>query len=193
MDSGAENSEKRLAGARPAAIFADHSGRRARRVGGASLVFLLAAIIIASGFTLSLVTRPTLALTFSEGRQHLASYMHRRGPGEKALLDQIAKERRASAGVNLLPTSRIDVDPVLWVIAAIYLAFLGLEVLAGWLAYRADGADKREPWLLPTQRLVYRQIMYIVVWRALGRALTGLNHAWGKLHRTGQARMTLQG
>lgn len=80
-------------------------------------------------------------------------------------------------------------DPVLMIIAGVYLAFLALEVLAGWLAYRSDKADARELWLLPTQRLVYRQIMYIVVWRAIVRAVTGLNQAWGKLHRTGHARI----
>lgn len=87
----------------------------------------------------------------------------------------------------------LEADPVLSTIAAIYVAFLALELLAGWLAYRADGADKRELWLLPTQRFVYRQIMYIVVWRAIARALTGLSQAWGKLHRTGQAKISLQG
>jgi cellulose synthase/poly-beta-1,6-N-acetylglucosamine synthase-like glycosyltransferase/peptidoglycan/xylan/chitin deacetylase (PgdA/CDA1 family)/spore germination protein YaaH len=80
-------------------------------------------------------------------------------------------------------------DQALWVIGAVYAAFMALEVLAGWLAYSADGGDKRELWLLPTQRLVYRQIMYIVVWRALGRALTGMGQAWGKLQRTGRAQM----
>ena len=54
------------------------------------------------------------------------------------------------------------------------------------MAYRLDGHKIRYPaLLLVAQRLVYRQIMYVVVWRALERALTGLGQAWGKLRRTG--------
>jgi cellulose synthase/poly-beta-1,6-N-acetylglucosamine synthase-like glycosyltransferase/peptidoglycan/xylan/chitin deacetylase (PgdA/CDA1 family)/spore germination protein YaaH len=82
---------------------------------------------------------------------------------------------------ELMPTS----DNQMWVVVAIYVAFLALEIAAGWLAYAFDREDKRELWLLPTQRICYRQIMYIVVWRSLLRALGGAGHAWGKLKRTG--------
>ena len=81
-------------------------------------------------------------------------------------------------------------DPVFWLIIAIYVGFLALELAAGWVAYGLDRADKRELWLLPTQRIVYRQIMYVVVWRALLRALGGLGQAWGKLRRTGTVTMS---
>ena len=60
-----------------------------------------------------------------------------------------------------------------------------VEALARWLAYAFDREDKRELWLLPTQRICYRQIMYIVVWRSLLRAIGGAGQAWGKLKRTG--------
>lgn len=76
-------------------------------------------------------------------------------------------------------------NPMLWFTLAIYVAFTGLELLAGWIAYGFDREKRGDLWLLPTQRFVYRQIMYIVVWRALGRALSGLGQAWGKLNRTG--------
>jgi cellulose synthase/poly-beta-1,6-N-acetylglucosamine synthase-like glycosyltransferase/peptidoglycan/xylan/chitin deacetylase (PgdA/CDA1 family)/spore germination protein YaaH len=82
---------------------------------------------------------------------------------------------------ELMPTS----DTQMWVVVGIYLAFLALEIAAGWLAYAFDREDKRELWLLPTQRICYRQIMYIVVWRSLLRALGGAGQAWGKLKRTG--------
>jgi cellulose synthase/poly-beta-1,6-N-acetylglucosamine synthase-like glycosyltransferase/peptidoglycan/xylan/chitin deacetylase (PgdA/CDA1 family)/spore germination protein YaaH len=82
---------------------------------------------------------------------------------------------------ELMPTS----DSQMWVVVTIYLAFLALEIAAGWLAYAFDREDKRELWLLPTQRICYRQIMYIVVWRSLLRALGGAGQAWGKLKRTG--------
>lgn len=76
-------------------------------------------------------------------------------------------------------------NPMLWLTLAVYVAFTGLELLAGWIAYGFDREKRGDLWLLPTQRFVYRQIMYIVVWRALTRAVSGLGQAWGKLHRTG--------
>jgi cellulose synthase/poly-beta-1,6-N-acetylglucosamine synthase-like glycosyltransferase/peptidoglycan/xylan/chitin deacetylase (PgdA/CDA1 family)/spore germination protein YaaH len=76
-------------------------------------------------------------------------------------------------------------DTTLWLTLTVYAAFTVLELAASWIAYGFDREDRRDLWLLPTQRLVYRQIMYVVVWRALERALTGLGQAWGKLRRTG--------
>ncbi|CAN5456943.1 glycosyltransferase [soil metagenome] len=76
-------------------------------------------------------------------------------------------------------------NPALWFTLAIYVAFSVLELMASWIAYGFDREDRRDLWVLPTQRIVYRQIMYVVVWRALGRALTGLGQSWGKLKRTG--------
>ena len=45
--------------------------------------------------------------------------------------------------------------------------------------------DARELVLLPTQRFVYSQLMYLVVWRALLRALGGVGSGWVMLKRTG--------
>jgi hypothetical protein len=42
------------------------------------------------------------------------------------------------------------------------------------------------PFLLLSQRFVYRQLMYGVVIRAVGSALAGLGIGWGKLERTGR-------
>jgi peptidoglycan/xylan/chitin deacetylase (PgdA/CDA1 family)/spore germination protein YaaH/GT2 family glycosyltransferase len=83
------------------------------------------------------------------------------------------------------PEMPMPPDPMLWVVAGIYLGFLGLELLAGWVAYAFDGDRKGELWLLPTQRFVYRQVMYLVVWSSILRALGGTGQAWGKLARTG--------
>ena len=83
-------------------------------------------------------------------------------------------------------------DPVLWFIVAIYFLFIGLEVAAGWIACGFEKEGRRDLWLLPTQRLVYRQIMYLVVWRAAMRAAAGIGHAWGKLDRTGKVRMAAE-
>jgi hypothetical protein len=83
-------------------------------------------------------------------------------------------------------------DPMLWVIVAIYCLFIGLEVAAGWIACAFEKEGRRDLWLLPTQRLVYRQIMYLVVWRAAMRAAAGIGHAWGKLDRTGAVKVAAE-
>ena len=85
-----------------------------------------------------------------------------------------------------------DVDvapnPTLWFTLIVYVAFTLLELGAGWIAFGFDKEKRGDLWLLPTQRFVYRQIMYVVVWRALERALSGLGQTWGKLKRTGDVR-----
>jgi cellulose synthase/poly-beta-1,6-N-acetylglucosamine synthase-like glycosyltransferase/peptidoglycan/xylan/chitin deacetylase (PgdA/CDA1 family) len=103
----------------------------------------------------------------------------------------VALATRLSAWIASLQHADIadSPDPTVWVMLAIYAAFIALEVAAGWVAYGFDREKRRDLWLLPTQRLVYRQIMYVVVWRSLMRALQGLGHAWGKLHRSGQVRV----
>jgi cellulose synthase/poly-beta-1,6-N-acetylglucosamine synthase-like glycosyltransferase/peptidoglycan/xylan/chitin deacetylase (PgdA/CDA1 family)/spore germination protein YaaH len=71
--------------------------------------------------------------------------------------------------------------------AAYWLAFVTIDVLCGWIAYRLD--DRRVPYpahLLIAQRLVYRQIMYWVVLRAIASAIGGWVVGWGKLERTGR-------
>ena len=67
-----------------------------------------------------------------------------------------------------------------------WLAFTSIDVLCGWVAYRLDGRDLRYPaFLLVAQRLVYRQIMYWVVLRAIASAISGWVVGWGKLERSG--------
>ena len=68
-----------------------------------------------------------------------------------------------------------------------WLAFTAVEVVCGWIAYRLDGHKARYPAvLLIAQRLVYRQIMYGVVIRAISSAVRGMVVGWGKLERTGR-------
>jgi len=68
-----------------------------------------------------------------------------------------------------------------------WLAFTAVDVACGWVAYRLDGRGERYPaLLLVAQRLVYRQIMYGVVVRAIGSAVAGLVVGWGKLERSGR-------
>ncbi|GGZ11455.1 glycosyltransferase [Novosphingobium colocasiae] len=68
-----------------------------------------------------------------------------------------------------------------------WLAFTTIDVVCGWVAYRLDA--RRVPYpahLLVAQRLVYRQIMYWVVLRAIASAIGGWVVGWGKLERTGR-------
>lgn len=71
--------------------------------------------------------------------------------------------------------------------ALYWIAFTAVDVLCGWVAYRLDGHSVRyPPLLLVAQRLVYRQIMYWVVLRAIASAIGGWIVGWGKLERTGR-------
>jgi cellulose synthase/poly-beta-1,6-N-acetylglucosamine synthase-like glycosyltransferase len=71
--------------------------------------------------------------------------------------------------------------------AAYWLAFTAVDLACGWVAYRLDAREKRYPaLLLLAQRVVYRQLMYGVVIRAVDAALAGLGIGWGKLERTGR-------
>lgn len=68
-----------------------------------------------------------------------------------------------------------------------WIGFTTIDLLCGWIAYRLDLREKRfPPFLLLAQRFVYRQLMYGVVIRAVGAALSGLGIGWGKLERTGR-------
>lgn len=70
--------------------------------------------------------------------------------------------------------------------ALYWSAFTAIDLASGWIAYRLD--DRRPSFpggLLVAQRLVYRQIMYWVVLRALASAIGGWVVGWGKLDRTG--------
>jgi cellulose synthase/poly-beta-1,6-N-acetylglucosamine synthase-like glycosyltransferase/peptidoglycan/xylan/chitin deacetylase (PgdA/CDA1 family) len=74
--------------------------------------------------------------------------------------------------------------------ALYWAAFTAIDAACGWIGYRLDGHGLRFPaLLLIAQRLVYRQIMYGVVLRAIGAAIGGWTVGWGKLERTGRVGM----
>ncbi|MES1202533.1 MAG: polysaccharide deacetylase family protein, partial [Pseudomonadota bacterium] len=99
----------------------------------------------------------------------------------------VAIGARATSWLASLEHSDISpaADSAIWLILGVYIAFLALELAAAWVAFSLDREDKRLLWLQPLQRIVYRQVMYIAVWRALSRAAIGASQAWGKLRRTG--------
>lgn len=70
--------------------------------------------------------------------------------------------------------------------AVYWLVFTAIDLACGAVAYRLEPRERRYPaLLLLAQRIVYRQIMYGVVIRAVGIAILGPWVGWGKLERTG--------
>ena len=75
----------------------------------------------------------------------------------------------------------------LGLMAVYWVAFVAVDLACGWLAYRLDDRRQRYPaLLLLAQRLVYRQIMYWVVLKAISSAVGGWIVGWGKLERSGR-------
>ncbi|PJN30054.1 bifunctional polysaccharide deacetylase/glycosyltransferase family 2 protein [Kitasatospora sp. CB02891] len=65
-------------------------------------------------------------------------------------------------------------------------AFIALQALLSWYAFRLD---REKPWhliSLPIQQVVYRQLMYIVLLQSTITAFTGGRLRWQKLRRTGE-------
>ena len=74
---------------------------------------------------------------------------------------------------------------------ALYFAvFSAIDLFAAWTAFRLEPAEDRLLlWLLLPQRFGYRQMMYYVVVKAVGAALTGPRVEWGKLERSATVAM----
>ena len=68
-------------------------------------------------------------------------------------------------------------------VAFLYGLFFALELMVGFVAYRWDRERPTNLWLLLFQRIVYRQVMYGVVWKSLVSAIRGVRTGWGKLDR----------
>lgn len=72
-------------------------------------------------------------------------------------------------------------------IVTLFAFFFLLELGGAIVAYRLDRERWRDlPWLF-WQRFVYRQVMYAVAIRSIGRAVGGRRTGWGKLERRGIA------
>lgn len=68
----------------------------------------------------------------------------------------------------------------------VWLGFLLLQLLAAGYAFRLDGEPLRPLWSLPMQQIVYRQLMYLVVFQSAATALYGLRLRWQGVQRTGE-------
>lgn len=72
-----------------------------------------------------------------------------------------------------------------------YLVFLLVDMLVGFIALRFEKENKWNLlWLIP-QRFIYRQLMYVILFRSISRALKGEAQGWGVLKRTGNVREIL--
>ncbi|WP_276479844.1 polysaccharide deacetylase family protein [Paraflavitalea pollutisoli] len=69
-----------------------------------------------------------------------------------------------------------------------YLVFFAVDVLVSVVAFIFE---KEKPaklvWLIP-QRLVYRQLMYVILFRSIRKAVKGEGQGWGVLKRTGNVK-----
>jgi cellulose synthase/poly-beta-1,6-N-acetylglucosamine synthase-like glycosyltransferase len=82
-----------------------------------------------------------------------------------------------------------DVAPHSLVMAAAWLALPLIEAVALLAALRLQRDESLwQVLLVPVQRLVYRPLLYITVWRAVLRAVFGSQVMWGKLARLGTVR-----
>ncbi len=89
---------------------------------------------------------------------------------------------------NLLIRQRTALINALRAHLSEYGIVTAIDVARGGVAYWLEGRERSYPaHLLIAQRLVYRQIMYWVVIRAVAAALRGPSVGWGKLERSGSA------
>ncbi|MFT3945420.1 MAG: glycosyltransferase [Agriterribacter sp.] len=66
-----------------------------------------------------------------------------------------------------------------------YLVFLLVDVLVSVIAFVFEKEKMSKLiWLIP-QRFVYRQLMYIILFKSISKAIKGESQAWGVLKRTG--------
>ena len=70
-------------------------------------------------------------------------------------------------------------------IGTYYLLFLLIDVLIGLMAFSFEKEKfSKLIWLIP-QRFVYRQLMYIILFKSIRKAIKGETQTWGILTRTG--------
>ncbi|THA24625.1 glycosyltransferase [Streptomyces sp. RKND-216] len=70
---------------------------------------------------------------------------------------------------------------------AVWLGFLGVQMVTAAYALRLDRERLRALWTLPLQLFVYRQLLYLVVIQSVMTALAGSRLKWQRLRRAGTA------
>lgn len=74
--------------------------------------------------------------------------------------------------------------------ALFYGSFLIVDLLVSITAFRYEKQALRDVWWIIPQRFVYRQLMYVVLYRSIRKAIKGEGQGWGVLNRTGRAQLT---
>lgn len=77
-------------------------------------------------------------------------------------------------------------------VLVMYVLFLAADLAAGAVALRMEGRPLgRLVWLIP-QRLIYRQLMVLVMIKSVAHAVAGRAAGWGKLARTGNVQIAAE-
>jgi cellulose synthase/poly-beta-1,6-N-acetylglucosamine synthase-like glycosyltransferase len=94
-----------------------------------------------------------------------------------------------SAGASMSPEAWAEMAPLALFLKTmiLYCIFFGTEILCGVYAFRIDKEPLRPLWVIVLKQFFYRQLMYIVAYKAIWRALTGWRQSWGVLQRKGTA------
>jgi cellulose synthase/poly-beta-1,6-N-acetylglucosamine synthase-like glycosyltransferase len=74
-----------------------------------------------------------------------------------------------------------------------YGLFLVVDLLVGILAFAFEKEKMSKLfWVIP-QRFIYRQLMYVILFKAFRKAIKGESQGWGVLKRTGNVNSLLTG
>ncbi len=73
-----------------------------------------------------------------------------------------------------------------------YLLFLVVDIMVSIIAFIFEKEKiSKLIWLIP-QRFIYRQIMYIILFRSIRRVIKGEHQGWGVLKRTGNVKQVIE-
>ncbi|WP_019810053.1 glycosyltransferase, partial [Saccharomonospora halophila] len=70
----------------------------------------------------------------------------------------------------------------------LWLSMLAIQGVGAYCAFGLDRESRSVLWLLPTQQLVYRQLMYVVLVQSVLAAVSGVRVRWQHLRRAGITR-----
>ena len=74
-------------------------------------------------------------------------------------------------------------------VAAVWGGFVAVQVLTAGYALRLDRERYGPLWTLPLQQIVYRQLMYLVLFQSVATAIAGVRLRWHATPRTGELRV----
>ena len=80
----------------------------------------------------------------------------------------------------------------LYKIEIYYLVFMAVDLMVGVIAFAFEKEKfSKLIWLIP-QRFVYRQLMYVILFKAIRKAIKGESQGWGILKRTGNVKQVVR-